>query len=251
MSSSFGQAVANRLERWARRRAQAGFLSRQLVNLPAQARWFLMQHRLVQGTEGVSQAGHRDYVGGLWDEMGTLQFDFLIAQGLTSSDVLLDIACGSLRGGVRFIRFLEPGNYLGMEKEVELVRRGVKHELGVETYVARKPEIVVSGTFEFARFSKAPTFALAQSLFSHLASSDINLCMKRLRAVVRPGCRFFATFSEVEALKLNPWRSHARMGFDYTRDQMVTFGERWGWEANYIGDWNHPRMQVMVEYLAR
>jgi hypothetical protein len=251
VSSRFGREVANQLESWARRRARGHFLSRQLVNLPAQTRWYFHRRRLAQGTEGVSQVGHREYVGGLWDAMGALQFDFLVAQGLTPSDVLLDIACGALRGGVRFIRFLDPGNYLGIEKEAELIRRGINDELGPETYLARNPEIVISGSFEFERFSKVPTYALAQSLFTHLAGADINLCMRRLRAVVRPGCRLFATFSEVDARKLNSWKSHSRMGFDYTRSEMVSFGERWGWETNYIGDWHHPRMQVMVEYVAR
>jgi hypothetical protein len=39
---------------------------------------------------------HRAYVGGLWEEIGTLQFEFLLRQGLAPSDCFLDIACGSL-----------------------------------------------------------------------------------------------------------------------------------------------------------
>jgi hypothetical protein len=204
-----------------------------------------------QDTRVVRQIGHRESVGGLWAEIGALQFDFLIAEGLRPSDVLLDIGCGSLRGGVRFIRYLERGNYLGMEKEIELLRRGVNDELGLETFRTQMPELVVSGTFQFQRFTKEPTFALAQSLFTHLAVHDINRCMNRLRAYVRPGCRFFATFGEVGALRINPWISGSTSGYHYTRNQMIAFGERCGWEVRYIGDWNHPRMQVMVEYVAR
>ena len=29
---------------------------------------------------------------------------------------------------------------------------------------------------------------------------------------------------------------------------MISFGTRAGFKANYIGDWNHPRKQVIVEY---
>ena len=239
------------LQSWARRRAEGSFLSRQLVNLPAQARWLIMGAVGEQRTQAVRRVGHRESVGGLWDEVGTLQFDFLVAEGLRPSDVLLDIGCGSLRGGVRFIRYLERGNYLGLEKEVELLRRGLNDELGLHMFRARMPELVVSSTFELQRFSKVPTFALAQSVFTHLAVHDINRCMKRLRAFVRPGCRFFATFGEVAAPRINPWISNSTSGYHYTRAQMVAFGERWGWHARYIGDWNHPRMQVMVEYVAR
>ncbi len=38
-------------------------------------------------------------VGGLWDEIGQLQFDFLRAKGLLPRHKLLDFGCGSLRGG--------------------------------------------------------------------------------------------------------------------------------------------------------
>ena len=97
-----------------------------------------------EGRRGIRKLGHREYVGGLWDEMGQLQFDFLLAQGLMPSDVLLDIGCGSLRGGIHFIRYLEPGNYLGVEKEAELLRRGVEVELGTETFRTRRPDLVTS-----------------------------------------------------------------------------------------------------------
>ena len=69
---------------------------------------------------------HREYVGGLWEEIGRLQFKFLLRQGLAPSDCFLDIACGSLRGGVHFIDYLNPGNYLGIEKQRRLVELGIE-----------------------------------------------------------------------------------------------------------------------------
>src|SRR6476620_10345865 len=72
------------------------------------------------GVEGIRQLGHRDYVGGLWDEIGQLQFDFLVSNGLKPQHYLLDIACGSLRAGIHFIPYLETGHYLGIDKEPEL-----------------------------------------------------------------------------------------------------------------------------------
>ena len=61
---------------------------------------------------GVMVFGHRDYVGAHWEELGSLQFRFMVDQGLLPHHVLVDIACGSLRGGVHFIPYLDPGNYL-------------------------------------------------------------------------------------------------------------------------------------------
>lgn len=210
------------------------------------------RYRMPQGRRGIRKLGHREYVGGLWDEMGELQFGFLVKQGLTPSDVLLDVGCGSLRGGVHFIQYLEPRNYLGMEKEEELLKLGVKAELGMETFQARRPELVVSGNFEFERFSKTPTYALAQSVFTHLTSDRIETCMKHLRAFVQPGCRFFATFFETDdPTEANPRHSHDHSMFRYSRREMLDFGERFRWEVRYIGEWGHPRGQIMVEYVAR
>jgi hypothetical protein len=74
-----------------------------------------------EGDEGIRRLGHRDYIGGMWEEIGRLQFNFLRQQGLTPSHCLLDIGCGALRGGVHFITYLEPGHYLGLDKEKTLI----------------------------------------------------------------------------------------------------------------------------------
>ena len=52
-------------------------------------------------------------VGGMWDEIGRLQFEFLRARGLKADHWLLDIGCGCLRGGIHAIKYLKTGNYYG------------------------------------------------------------------------------------------------------------------------------------------
>ena len=83
-----------------------------------------------EGDDSIGVLGHREYVGGMWEEIGRLQFDFLVQQGLKSTHCFLDIACGCLRGGINFIQYLEPGNYLGIEKESSLIDIGINTELG-------------------------------------------------------------------------------------------------------------------------
>jgi hypothetical protein len=80
---------------------------------------------------------HRAYVGGLWEGIGRLQFEFRLRQGLAPSDCFHDIACGSLRGGVHFINYLDPGNYLGIEKQRRLVELGIEKELGRAAFLSR------------------------------------------------------------------------------------------------------------------
>jgi len=67
---------------------------------------------------------HRKFVGSFWKEIGNLQFEFLCAQGLRKKDKLLDIGCGALRGGIHFIKYLEEGNYTGIDANESLIRAG-------------------------------------------------------------------------------------------------------------------------------
>ncbi len=200
------------------------------------------------GERGIKRMGHREYVGGLWDEVGKLQFDLLLAEGLRPEHYLLDVACGSLRGGRLFIPYLEAGHYLGIEKEESLIESGIADEIGKELNQEKRPCFVVSSSFEFEKFTARPDFALAQSLFTHLPAGIINSCFAKLRPAIADGGRFYATFRETETEVENSSEPHDQERFLYTRGQMEQFGSENGWRPEYIGDWGHPRGQVIVRY---
>lgn len=222
------------------------------------ARWLTSLRRLwrsgslpPQGREGIEILGHREYVGGMWEEIGRLQFDFLVARGLTPQSVLLDVACGSLRLGRLVIPYLEPSHYLGIEKEEDLVRAGLEKELDPQIAAQKRPEFVISSEFEFDRFSRSADFAIAQSLFTHLPADRIRLCLRKLGSALAADGRFYATFFECERPVKNPRDPHDHGFFRYTRADMIAFGRDAGYTAEYLGAWNHPRGQVMVEYRPR
>ena len=203
---------------------------------------------VIDGIETISKLGHREFVGGMWDEIGKLQFDFLVQQGLRPRHCFLDVACGCLRGGVHLINYLYGHNYLGIDKEQVLIDSGIE-ELGQDVFEQKKPQFVVSRSFEFDKFAKTPDFAIAQSLFTHLIAEDIELCMRNLRAFVNPGHVFYATYFDGPS-EVNPTESNSRQCFWYSPEQMQAFGTRNGWHATYLGNWNHPRGQVMMRYIA-
>ena len=65
----------------------------------------------------IESRAHRELVGGLWEELGVLQFEFLVKRGLKPHHRLLDVGCGALRGGVHFVRYLDPGCYHGIDRK--------------------------------------------------------------------------------------------------------------------------------------
>jgi len=200
---------------------------------------------------GIRLLGHREYIGGRWEEIGRLQFDFLVQHGLEPHHYLCDVACGSFRAGQHFIDYLEAGHYLGIEKEEDLVQAGIEWELGAELYELKQPRVVISSQFEFEKFDVRPDYAIAQSLFTHLPPSVIDLCMSNLAPFMRADGSFYATFYETDSELPNPEEPHDHGYFAYTKSQMLDFGARYGWESEYIGDWNHPRGQVMMHYRPR
>jgi cyclopropane fatty-acyl-phospholipid synthase-like methyltransferase len=66
-----------------------------------------------------------------------------VKEGLKPEHYLLDIGCGSLRGGVHFIAYLEPRHYFGIDKDEQLLEagRGEIQQLGLE----KKPSSVPYG----------------------------------------------------------------------------------------------------------
>ncbi|PKQ46710.1 hypothetical protein [Confluentibacter flavum] len=200
------------------------------------------------GKKGVDKVGHRTYVGGLWDEIGKLQFDFLVAKGLKPSDKFMDIACGSLRAGVHLIPYLEKGNYLGIDKEKKLIELGLSHELDNKWMTLKEPEFIISNKFEFEKFTKTPNYAIAQSLFTHLPPKLINECFSKLKDHFDKEGVFYATYFISEEKHKNPNKPHDHGIFKYTIEEVKQFGDLNGWNVEYIGNWNHPRNQQIVKY---
>jgi len=220
--------------------------TRFVARIAGRRRWAL------EGNVGVRMVGHRAYIGGRWDEWGRVEFDFLRERGLEPHHVLLDIACGALRAGVHFIPYLDAGNYLGIEKERELIRRGIAHELPPEVREQKRPELLVSGTFEFDRLSKPADYALAWSLFTHLTVDDVETCLRKLRAYVGPEHQFFASFGPGESAG-NATRSHAHAAFHYEPEELMAMGERHGWQCEYLGRLENTRVmrQAMMRFTPR
>jgi hypothetical protein len=205
----------------------------------------------------VAKLRHRDVVGGMWDEMGKLQFDFLCSQGLRPSSRLIDIGCACLHGGTHFVKFLEAGNYYGVDINQSLLDAGYDLELkhgNVQTKLPRA-NLICDDEFQFSRFPVRFHFALAQSVFTHLPANHLQLCLGRLAPSMEPDGALFATFFIVpDEHPFGTPFNHPRgvRTFDhhdpyhYRTWQIHNFCDGLPWSALVIGDWNHPRDQQMV-----
>ena len=203
---------------------------------------------------------HRDVIGGMWDEIGTLQFEFLVAHGLLPHHRLIDVGCGSLRGGVHFARYLDRGNYYGIDLNKSLIDAGYELEfkpMGLDSRVPRH-NFHATPEFDFSPFDKPFDFALALSVFTHLTLNSVRICLERLAPAMTPGGAFFATVFAVGP-EWPTWKPvlHQPGGittygdrdpYHYRREDLMYIASVSGWTAEWIGEFNHPRDQQMVRF---
>ena len=200
----------------------------------------------------------REAIGGLWEKIGELQFNFLVKNGLEPKHFLLDIGCGSLRGGVHFIRFLEKGHYFGIDKNQELLEGG-KIELKENSLDHKNPTLEKIEDFDFISLGQKFDYAIAQSVFTHLPLNDIDRCIRNIEKVLLPSGKFFATFFESTLDNNDEQIVHNAIDrsiisfpnkdpFHYPFSSFQKLCDGISLEVRRIGDWNHPRDQKLMVF---
>ncbi|MCC6869947.1 MAG: class I SAM-dependent methyltransferase [Burkholderiales bacterium] len=199
---------------------------------------------------------HRDFVGGLWDEVGRLQFDYLRAHGLLPQHRLLDVGCGALRGGIHFVRYLAPGHYHGLDVNASLLAAG-RRELAAAGLGGLEVHLVADDGFRADRFGVRFDLAIAVSLFTHLPMNSIVRCLAAVGPTLAPGARFHASYFEAPAAVWLDPLPHApgdivthydRDPYHYAFAELRLLGGLAGLAVERIGDWQHPRGQRMAAF---
>jgi len=208
----------------------------------------------------VSAKQHRALIGGMWEEIGKLQLQYLVDDGLTPKMRLLDIGCGCLRGGVHFVRYLEKGNYYGLDMSQALLDVGYEDELtalGLQDRLPRE-NLICTPDFDMSSVGKTVDAAIALSVFTHLPLNHIKLCLARLTPVMRPGGRFYATFFVVPDGKnwIDPL-THTPGGivthptqdpYHYRPNDIEHMTSEMPWKLDRLTGWNHPRNQEIAVF---
>lgn len=140
---------------------------------------------------------YRAFVGPpkTYDVVSALQFSLLTALGLREHHTLLDIGCGSLRGGKLFIPYLLPERYFGIEPEEWLIAEGIAREVGEELVRLKQPRFSHDSDFTLSSFGRQFDFILAQSIFSHTSQSQIRRCLAEAARVMGPASLFVANYA--------------------------------------------------------
>ena len=133
---------------------------------------------------------YKDMVGGrnVWNEMSAWQFDLMVNAGLKPRHLMLDIGCGSLRGGRKFAKYLEPNHYYGTDKNEELFMEGLENELEDIPVTFQRDEYFI------IPFNRKFDYVLAQSVFTHVPFSMFKECLRNLQPKLKKDGKFIFTF---------------------------------------------------------
>jgi SAM-dependent methyltransferase len=189
-----------------------------------------------------------------------MQLEYLRSEGLRPEHAMLDVGCGTLRGGIHFVRYLDDGNYYGMDINPEMLEGG-RRELELAGLAGRTATLRATDTFA-ADFDRPFDFALALSVFTHVPLNSVQLCLMNLSEQLAPGGRFYATFFRCPDGKKRrePIQQPAAEGFSSPK----TFCDRNNFHYSFsdlefaarslpllvedVGDWGHPRGQQMARF---
>lgn len=189
---------------------------------------------------------YRAFVGAgdAYDISGAVQFNMLTFLGLRQHHYLLDVGCGSLRGGRLFIPYLLPGRYFGIEPEQWLIEEGIANEVSKELVEVKRPVFSNDRDFTLSTFNRRFDFILAQSIFSHASLPQIQRCLAEAKKVMEPTALFAATFVRGEDnYARDEWVYPGCVA--YTLDKMVSLAREQSLACRLI-DWPHPAQQTWV-----
>lgn len=192
---------------------------------------------------------YRAYVGPPqdYDLIGAIQVGLLLAAGLRETHRLVDVGCGSLRGGRMLIPYLRAGHYFGVEPNRWLVEEGIEREIGEDLVRIKRPTFAYVDDFSLGGFGVSFDYAVAQSVFSHTFPDLALTGLRGIAEALKPNGKLFATFIEREDREdrregsgwLYPY------GVPYTLERMAGVAVEAGLVVRRL-DWPHPRQTWFV-----
>lgn len=129
-----------------------------------------LQHRAERLAQDMFLGGPAE----TFEAIGRLQLITLLRCGLYPDSRVLDLGCGSLRGGYWLVHFLRPERYFGIEPNAAMLEVGKNEILGAELLAEKRPEFLTNDNFDPAEFGVEFDFFLARSIWTHASREQIR-----------------------------------------------------------------------------
>lgn len=177
----------------------------------------------------------------------SFQLDFLVSTlNLKPENTFLDYGCGAINSGIHFIKYLNKGNYTGIDVSKESINQSKLRlkKYGLEDknptvlhFSPRDLSCIVGQKFDYI---------WANSVFTHMSPEDIEFVLMNLKNNLSENSAFYSTFcrnEKIEHFELRDWR--------YPLDFFETLCEKVGLKFTIIDNWKHPNDPEGKDTLAK
>jgi SAM-dependent methyltransferase len=153
------------------------------------ARWLVRQVRL----RAFPREKRHALVGQphLWMMKRDFQIAFLTDVGLKPEHYLLDIGCGTLRGGIPIIRYLEEGHYFGFDTRPDAIEEARK-ELEAESLTSKAPVLTCAPNISSLDLGRTFDYVWAFSVLIHMTDEIVEDCFAFVARHIAPHGMFYA-----------------------------------------------------------
>jgi len=193
---------------------------------------------------------------GYSEEIGDYQLRFLKSLGLEPHHTLLDIGCGPLVGGIKFIDYLEKGNYYGVDTNDDAIATGlihiIKHDL-----LKKNSVLILSHSFGNDELRELKfDFILASQILYHLDESLIDMLFRQLRKRMHANSRFYCDIIGYPNLVKDDSSWQGYRFYLHSLDFFKSISEKYGYILTNLGQiekYGYPSMlglktNIMMEF---
>lgn len=141
----------------------------------------------------------------LWEMKRDFQIRFLRRMGLRPGHTVLDIGCGTLRGGLPIIEFLEVGDYCGLERRAKVLEEG-RRELEEAGLAAKEPQLVAVDDLTGLELGRRFDFVWAFSVLIHMSDEVVDECLVLVERHLADEGAFYANVKLGGSRKDGSWQ---------------------------------------------
>lgn len=170
----------------------------------------------------------------LWEMKRTFQIGFLQQEaGLKPHHRVLDVGCGTLRGGVPMIQYLDEGQYVGVDVRADAIAQACE-ELRDHGLSEKDAVLVYAGSLERLELRPRFDYVWAFSVFMHLDDANLHALLAFARRALADGGVFYANANVGRDDQERAWQ-----GFPIvwrTWEELVAAAERAAFTVEDLGD---------------
>ena len=184
-------------------------------------------NKILSRTKSLAKQNRHRLVGrsDRWEEKRNFQISFLKAMALKQNDAFVDIGCGTLRGGIPIIDFLEEGLYTGIDIREEAISEA-KDELREAGLTHKKPMLLVTDSLHTVELKDPASVMWSFSVFIHMDEDKFLQSLTFIKNNLASNGRVFCNLNIGESWETKKWREFPVVchPFNYYEELVERFG---------------------------